>query len=490
MSSAGVYIETVTRPLAVGQPLNFRLPITIALENAYALLTTAESTDPANAHSPVTQALILCEAVCAEISKPLSPLRPTPEDFKEVRQLKSICHARLIAVLASEDYLGYKSDIHQQLTEVLRVSGRRTLTHCKPEFGRMFDSVRGVIQNSGWPLWKQVVEFNELAQCVPEEEAYWGIKFWFELSICRQMMQYLQRCITNHPIEEVRDAVISLRALGDRFQETALSAPSKGDVFPAPRWETSDYYTSGGQKLAAEYEKLWNNVEIRFLLSQGNKLLDVITARTKRIEPEYFRFQALLAFDSYRSAYQLCQKLEEIDVELEGKCLWCLGRVLGGYLGLENQAYEAYFAAVSMVGMTCSLSPDEEWYRDAAEQVQAHRRRREEEGRIGKVSRVAGVMSELFFELLELQNRSERVKDERSLREFFHWLVRTHPPRYVTSEGTTGGLLECRELSKVVLNVIGAYDRSRSQEIGVIWEVLCDEIIKVYYSKSHLTIDC
>ena len=480
MESEIATLQRNTPSLQVGQPLNFRLPITIALDNASTLIDTADTfTDFTVTHSLLTQALNLCDAVCAEITNPLSPLRPINADIDAARRIKLFCHAKLITLLSDEDFTTYRPVIHGHFRDVLRISGRRLITYCKPELGHMFDSVRLVIENSGWSLRQQVTEYYDMVKCAPEEEHYWGIRFWFELSISRMQIRYLERCVSTHRIEDVKEGVVALEKLVDQFKETLHTEPPKDCIIPVPHWEAEDYYTTGGQKLTSEYTKLCKDVEVRWLLSQGNKLLEVITERTRQIEPDYFRFQAMLALDSYRAAYQICETLDDVNVELEGLCLWSMARVTGSYLSLHTQAHELYLAAVMLVGMNCAVSPDEEWYKDSIQQIQSHRKRLEDEETKCKESRRAGVMGHLYFEMVELQNRADRVKDEISLRAFFQWLLRTHPPRFSRAEVGVSGLLECRELSKVVLNVIGAYDRSRNEGIGVSWEVMCEEIIKV-----------
>ena len=116
MDTGIITAERIARPLQVGQPLNLRLAITIALENASTFLNTAETlNDFSNAQSLLTQALSLCDAICAEVSNPLSPLRPTTNDIEEVRRIKMFCHARMIGLLSAKDYKSYRFAIHEHL---------------------------------------------------------------------------------------------------------------------------------------------------------------------------------------------------------------------------------------------------------------------------------------------------------------------------------------------------------------------------------------
>ena len=100
-------------------------------------------------------------------------------------------------------------------------------------------------------------------------------------------------------------------------------------------------------------------METRILLRQGDALLELATDRVRDKDGDYFKFQAMLALDSYRSAYQICIAYEEVNVELEGLCLWSMGRVMGKYLGLDHHAHALYCKAVEMVGMLNGATADE-----------------------------------------------------------------------------------------------------------------------------------
>src|SRR5438046_6104200 len=179
----------------------------------------------------------------------------------------------------------------------------------------------------------------------------------------------------------------------------------------------------------------------------------------------------MLALDSYRSAYQVCIAYEEVNVELEGLCLWSMGHVMGKYLALDEHAHSLYLQAVSMVATVTAVLPTSEWYTDAVEQIQQYRMRLENEEMIARERERAGVLESLTVELFELHSRAERVYDENSLREFFRWLLRTHGPRNHCKMQTGGELLEAGELSKVVLNVIGVYHVSERDNCDDLWIV-------------------
>ena len=115
---------------------------------------------------------------------------------------------------------------------------------------------------------------------------------------------------------------------------------------------------------------------------------------------------------------------------------------------------------------------------DAAEQVQQHRKRLENEESVARERDRRDILEQLTVELFELRSRAERVCDENSLREFFRWLLRMHPPRYSCKRQAGGEMLEAVELSKVVLNVIGVY-RVSEDNCDALWMIFSEEIIKV-----------
>ena len=98
------------------------------------------------------------------------------------------------------------------------------------------------------------------------------------------------------------------------------------------------------------------------------------------------------------------------------------------------------------------------------------------------------VMKTLTFEFLELQLRSEKLKNKNSLRGLFAWLLRTHTPR-PSCKIIEGQALESRDSRKVVLNVIAIYSESAGS-CDVSWVVLLEEIVKVTHDfKPNLRTD-
>jgi len=89
------------------------------------------------------------------------------------------------------------------------------------------------------------------------------------------------------------------------------------------------------------------------------------------------------------------------------------------------------------------------------------------------------MLEQLTVELFELNSRAKLVHDESSLREFFRWLLRTHRPRYSCQAEIGGEILEPRELSRVVLNVIAIYHIPEKNRYEDLWTAFSEEIVKV-----------
>jgi hypothetical protein len=464
--------------LEVVRPLNVRLPMLAALDHISSLLDTISATTELDvAYTLVTQARALTTAVENEIINPMSPFRAEEEAIALTRVLTVRTRVRMCCVLARDGYFKHRESIYDELRHIIvGCSTRLFKKTCDPELNQMFEIIQCAIQKEAKSLAQRTFELKTFMCLVPDEMHFIRVRFWFQIAVFRQEIEFISSCVRKKPIVEVRDALVVLKEMLTGLMRTVevVQTPEAMEVFlPLPSWAPANYL-SMAHGLAGQLDELRKEIETRWMLKQGDQLLDLATDRAKLLDPEYYKFQAMLAFDCYRSAQQVCATLDEINIELEGVCLWSMARVIGGYLGLHAQAHELYVRMVTMVGMNTSLLPNSSWYMDSAERIQWYRDKLIEEENASNARCNAATAGGLFFELMELQTRSENVTDGPSLRHFLQWLLRTHPPR----TQSTSGILESRELCMVVVNVINVYS-TKDTPRDLLWEVTCEEIVKV-----------
>jgi len=243
-------------------------------------------------------------------------------------------------------------------------------------------------------------------------------------------------------------------------------------------WKSPSHFKNVSDEFLAEYEEVRRQVEVHILLRRGDSLMSLATKEIRKADWEYYSFQATMALDSYRAGYNLLLSCQTVNVEIEGKCLWSMAKVMSA-LGLEERAHELYLHAVVMAGEVSPRMPTGEWYADSITQIQIRRKIQEaHETKMRNLER-EGVMASLSLEVCQLRSRAQRVNDEISLREFFAWLLQTHKSLDIRFKDAAREALGPREASKIALNVAAVYDVQKNAEFGERWLVLCEEIIKI-----------
>jgi len=265
-----------------------------------------------------------------------------------------------------------------------------------------------------------------------------------------------------------------------------------------PGDKNEEDYTEAAEGMIDRFTRVKMEIDARLALRQGDTLLDLATERARTVDPEYYKFQAMLALDSYRAAYLTVAESVHVNVELEGLCLWSMGRVMQQYLNLPKHAHRLYLTAVTLATTVSSALPSGVWYIDAVEHIQCYRRSLEQDEMKRREWYRAPTVEKLSLELTELRCRAESVKDESSLRDFLRWLLLRYRPKHFLNgkNGKTGveisnDILESRELSKVVLNVMAVYDVSDKTKYDERWVVMCEEINRVrirILTSSHPTV--
>jgi hypothetical protein len=345
-----------------------------------------------------------------------------------------------------------------------------------------FQTVKEAVEAIDWSTVYRIREWQAISVQVPKEPQFLGLLYWTYISALKIELGKIDLGLPEGVTDDMKDAIPELQDITDKLvqcMETMATEGGEPEVGMFPRfWKSSDQYKTMGHGMLERFKRTRIEVETQWLLKKGDTLLELATDRVRTIEFEYFEFQARLALDSYRSAYNVCTTGEDINVELEGMCLWSMGRVMGQYLGLHGHAHQLYLQAVKLAGVVSALLPSADWYWDSVEKIQWHRKRLEEKENIQRWKKTEAVMGKLAIEMMQLHWRAERVKDEHTLRAFFGWLLKTHPPPCPGAE-VVGEVLASRELSKVVLNIIAAYDTSGNNKLDDSWEFLCEEIIKV-----------
>lgn len=482
-------------PIYATKPPSIPPPITTALDTANSLLYASNnsSADFKYKHTLISQALAIGRYLSSEIVNPLSVVRPHTQDIQNTKQLLLYSHAAMIQILCHHDYVSHRKLIQENLKQIVRLLGHRMLYEHDPKIMIVFQTITATLKLLNWTIPQRMTEWIGVASSVPLDDYFVANRFYAHLSCLRMEMENTEEALKEGKLDEVKDTITVMRYPVDvviRCLEIISSVEGRKLLPTYREWRCPKHYRELGELMFVRFYKIQRDVEARILLRQGNALLELATDRIREKDEDYFKFQAMLALDSYRSAYQVCTSYEEVNVELEGLCLWSMGRVMGKYLALDHHAHALYFKAVKMVGMLTTLPPTSEWYTDAAEQVQQHRKRQENEEIIARERERRGLLEQLTLELFELRSRAERVYDENSLREFFRWLLRTHRPKPSCKMQATGEMLEAGELSKVVLNVIGVYRVSEKDNCDdELWMVFSEEIIKVFPSLTLLIVD-
>jgi len=488
-------------PLQVSTPLNIRPPLTNALDTANTLLSAATtSSDFTFQYSLISRALAIGQSIAGQIVNPLSVFRPGRDEIASTKQVLLFSHAAMVQFLCRQSYTTHCEEIYQHLSEIIRMQAYQAQLMDDPRLKAAFQAVKDAVDSSGLSLSERIIEWRRIADCicVPDDPYFIALRFWSHMSVLKMEMENMEVALSDGELEEVKRAVIAQQEIVERFTENVESMATLDQkqirqMFHGrtQEWRDRDpcQLNKIGQNILARFHKVRLTVEAQGLLRQGDVLLGLATERAKELDVEYFKFQAILALDSYRAAYHICVGFEDVNVELEGLCLWSMGRVMGTYLGLEEHAHHLYLHGVAMVAQVTALVPNTEWYADSVAQIQCYRKKMEMEEMRRRERERAGMMQHLILEVMELRSRAAFVVDNNSLREFFGWLLRTHPPRHVGNKDVMRGILEAREICKVVLNVIALYDVRDCDDEE--WVVFCEEIIKVIqFDEDLLIIDC
>jgi hypothetical protein len=471
-------------PVNETRELSIARPITTAIDTANALLHASSnaSADFKFRHTLVSQALAIGRSLSVEIVNPLSVVRPHAQEIQSTKELLLYSHSAMIQILCHHNYVAHRELIHNHIKHIIRLQGHKMLYRSDPRIGVMWPTIISCLGNLKWTIPQRMREWIQIASTVPTDDYFVANRFFSHHSCVRMEMDNVETCLAEGNLNETMEAITVMQYPIDIFtrcMEIISSVEGRKFLPQVREWKDPQHYCKLGEEMLTRYSKIKRDVETRILLRQGDTLLNIATDRVRETNADYFRFQAMLALDAYRMAYQRCIACEETNFDLEGFCLWSMGRVLGKYLGLEEHAHDLLLRAVAMVTIVSALLPTSEWYTDAVEQIQQYRKKLEDEALIYRQRERAGILDQLTVELFELHSQAERVFDEYSLREFFQWLLRTHRPRYSSKTEIGGDILESRELSKVVLNVIAVYDVPDKHVCDDLWMALSEEIIKV-----------
>ena len=398
----------------------------------------------------------------------------------------------MIKILCHHDYVAHRQLIREHLKHIVQLLGHRMLYEIDHRIMVVFPTMVSALKALNWTMQQRMEEWIQVAATVPLDEYFVANRFFSHLSIIRMEMDNLETVLGEGKLDEAKDAIRIMQYPADvviRCMEIISSVEGRKYLPTCGLWKCPRFYRQMGGGLLVRYNKAKRDVDTLNLLRQGDALLALATDRVKEEDEDSFNFQAMLALESYRAAYQVCIKYVHVNMELEGLCLWSMGRVMGKYLGLEEHAYKLYFRGVEMVGMVSALLPTGEWYTDAVEKIQEHRHKLEKEENQSREKERAGILEQLAVELFELHSRAESVFDENSLRQFFRWLLRTYRPPNSSNTQVGGERFEAGKLSKVVLNVIGVYHVSEKDNCDGLWIVFSEEIVKVLSYLIALILD-
>lgn len=480
--------ETQTTAQIVPPAVTIPHPITNALDTATGLIQAANATgDIALRRALISQALAIGNSLSSQIVNPLSLIHPRTQDFQYTKQLLLLCHSSMIQVLCQDNFEANLPSVREHLKQIVVMLGHAVLCMHKTKMSAIWYNIHTAVYRMNWTFARRVHEWKLIAQVAPNDPYFTATRFWSHYHVMLMEMTNLENFLAEGNIDETRDGVAIMQEVADEMTRyiDILASPAGEKYLPCfDPWTDPQYSRKVSWDTFQRFNRVKMELHVWNLLRKGNSLLDLATDRMREVNRDYFTFQALLAMDSYRTAYQLCARFEEINVELEARCIWSMGRVAGKYLGLDEHAYYLYFQVVKLVVAFNSLLPRGEWYADSVEQIQLYQKKMEAKELKQQEQERAQMLEILAAELIELQSRAEGVKDEKSLREFFRWLLHTHQPRYPGPTEIACGMLESRELCKVVLNVIAVYDISGHNNCDDPWIVLCEEIVKVH-SPSH-----
>jgi hypothetical protein len=454
-------------------------PAALAIDAANALLESAYdfSAEWSRRLTSVSRALTISKSVSLRFADPMFPFRPHSSEIQSAKRALLMSHSTMVHLLCQHNFLQHRELIHEHLRDIVRLQGHQLLSHEDKTMFAAFHSFKVAIGNSNWPVSRRIKEWALVASNVPLDEYFAGLRYWTYVSILKMEITEVEKCLEGGDLEETKNALDVIQDITSSFLPCMKLISSAEDLNTLPDcrdWNEPQYYCEKADELFGRVQDVRWGLSVRLLLRQGDTILELATDRSKRVDEEYFKFQAIMALDSYRSAYIKCSCRHGFQVGLEAFCLFSMGRLMGNYLGLEEHAYNLFQQAVELMQHN---PPESKWYSDAVAWIQSYQMRMAEEEKESQSPVRTEVMEILSMELMELQSRAQMVSDEGTLRQFFDWLLRTHNPRH-DEQDSVSGVLESRELSKVTLNVIGVY-KSATDSCETLWQVLSGEIVKV-----------
>jgi hypothetical protein len=347
-----------------------------------------------------------------------------------------------------------------------------------------FKSIKDSVVKQPWPISRRIQEWITIALHVPSEPHFVGLRFWTYYSTLKIELRNVEKALEQNDLTQMNYVMELLTEVLNKFQESMqfLNTEEGRPLMTKKTGNEPGHYLACAEEILGRFQRVKMEIDTKSALAKGDALLELATEKVRESDIEYFKFQATLALESYRTAWGICSAYEEVVAELEGFCLWNMGRVMGLYLGLHESAHRLYLQAILLVTRMSPLLPNTGWFADAVTRIEEYRKQMLEGEERKKRREQDGIVDRLTFDLLQLYQRAERVKNEQTLRDFFHWLLNTHPPRY--SNGSVRDALESRKLCKVVLSIIALYDSSKNHTFDETWEVFCEEIIK---AQSHLS---
>ena len=462
-----------------------------ALASAKSLLETFYSiTDFECRYTLVKQALAIGESVCAQLANPMSFSRGESSDMFLAKEIVLISRAELVQLLSTENYARYRDVIHEHLGAIIRMHGHSLLCFEDTRFMAAFKAVKLQVELLPRGILGRVNEWKDIMLRLPTESYFASLQFWgWHVVFKMEMANVEQMTFEGDPgsLDYAKQVVMLMEEAASNMKTAmAYVISDEGrailELFNPGEKNEGDY-TEAAEHMLDRLTRVKMEVDARLALRKGDALLELATERARSIDHEYYQFQAMLALDSYRAAYLTVAESVHVNVELEGLCLWSMGRVMQRYLNLPKHAHRLYLTAVTLATTVSSALPTGVWYLDAVEQIQSYRRKLEQDDMKRREWYRAPTVEKLSVELTELRCRAESVKDESSLRSFLRWLLLRYRPKHFMN-GKNGvdisnDILESRELSKVVLNVIAVYDVSDKTKYDERWVVMCEEINKV-----------
>jgi hypothetical protein len=501
--------NTISLQPLYNQPLNLRPSVIEALTQAHTILEVA-STTPSYPHRKalLSRALDLSNTISLTLTNSLSPHLPHPTELAYARDLSLITNAAIITFLCA-NYESHCVEIRHHVQEIIRSHGYSRLPP-EPD-GRVLNVVAVIkksIHCASWHASRRFGEWQVIASLIPEELNFAGLryevyqrileglvcglrKFLGEKGVGRKVVVKGKSTVNGEgavmvEVEDIHELIPFMEWFVEKFRVAAMVMGNEETHSYLPKckvWKSPEHYRLKAVEFLAQVDDTRKVLEVYFLMRKGDALMEHATEKVRETDWEYFCFQVTMAMDSYRAGYVIIQSCGEVNVEIEGQCLWSMARVMG-LLGLHEQAHGLCLQAVILAGTVSSRLPTGEWYTDAVEQIELRRKTLEEEETRTQERQRVGIMASLCFDLDELRCRADRVSDECSLREFFLWLVQTHKPRDPRFRDHAREALGPREPCKVALNIVAMYDVSKNTQFGDRWATLCEEIVKVDLLRS------